>query len=116
MAQGDRVKQSHARSRAGNRQGDFFHAHRLAHISYRGQYPCGAALQRTEGLAIALDSCMTAMATTQFTGKERDAETGLDYFGARFMASAQGRFTSPDIPLLDQMKRRNRCQPHLENR
>jgi RHS repeat-associated protein len=34
-----------------------------------------------------------------FTGKERDAETGLDYFGARYMSSAQGRFTSPD-PLL----------------
>jgi RHS repeat-associated protein len=28
--------------------------------------------------------------------KERDAETGLDYFGARYMSSAQGRFTSPD--------------------
>jgi RHS repeat-associated protein len=31
-----------------------------------------------------------------YTGKERDAETGLDYFGARYMSSAQGRFTSPD--------------------
>lgn len=31
-----------------------------------------------------------------FTGKERDAETGLDYFGARYMSAAQGRFTSPD--------------------
>jgi RHS repeat-associated protein len=30
------------------------------------------------------------------SGKERDAETGLDYFGARYMSSAQGRFTSPD--------------------
>ncbi len=34
----------------------------------------------------------------QFTSKERDAETGLDYFGARYMSSAQGRFTSPDLP------------------
>jgi len=32
----------------------------------------------------------------QFTGKERDAETGLDYFEARYLSSAQGRFTSPD--------------------
>jgi RHS repeat-associated protein len=32
----------------------------------------------------------------KFTGKERDVETGLDYFGARYMSSAQGRFTSPD--------------------
>jgi RHS repeat-associated protein len=31
-----------------------------------------------------------------YTGKARDAETGLDYFGARYMSSAQGRFTSPD--------------------
>lgn len=32
----------------------------------------------------------------QFTGKERDTETGLDYFGARYFASIQGRFTSAD--------------------
>ncbi|HEV3037800.1 MAG TPA: RHS repeat-associated core domain-containing protein [Candidatus Angelobacter sp.] len=30
------------------------------------------------------------------TGKERDAETGLDFFEARYYASIQGRFTSPD--------------------
>ena len=36
----------------------------------------------------------------KFTGKERDAETGLDYFGARYISSAQGRFTSPDPKLL----------------
>jgi RHS repeat-associated protein len=38
----------------------------------------------------------------RFTGKERDVETGLDYFGARYMAAAQGRFTSPDAPFADQ--------------
>lgn len=32
----------------------------------------------------------------QFTSKERDAETGLDYFGARYFSAAQGRFTTPD--------------------
>jgi len=31
-----------------------------------------------------------------FTGKERDVETGLDYFEARYFSGAQGRFTSPD--------------------
>jgi RHS repeat-associated protein len=36
------------------------------------------------------------------SGKERDAETGLDYFGARYMSAAQGRFTSPDRPFADQ--------------
>lgn len=32
----------------------------------------------------------------RFTGKERDAETGLDCFGARYFSGAQGRFTSVD--------------------
>jgi RHS repeat-associated protein len=32
----------------------------------------------------------------QFTGKERDSETGLDYFEARYYSSLHGRFTSPD--------------------
>jgi RHS repeat-associated protein len=32
----------------------------------------------------------------QFTQKERDVETGLDYFLARYYSSTQGRFTSPD--------------------
>lgn|GEM_PF-2333896 len=36
----------------------------------------------------------------KFTGKERDSETNLDYFGARYFSGAQGRFTSPD-PLLN---------------
>ena len=30
------------------------------------------------------------------TGKERDAESGLDYFGARYYGSTMGRFMSPD--------------------
>jgi RHS repeat-associated protein len=34
--------------------------------------------------------------TTDSCGKERDAETGLDYFGARYLSSAQGRWTTPD--------------------
>jgi RHS repeat-associated protein len=32
----------------------------------------------------------------KFTGKERDSETGLDYFGARYFGSNMGRFMSPD--------------------
>ncbi|MBS1813675.1 MAG: RHS repeat-associated core domain-containing protein [Acidobacteria bacterium] len=32
----------------------------------------------------------------KFTGKERDTESGLDYFGARYYASTAGRFMSPD--------------------
>ena len=30
------------------------------------------------------------------TGKERDTESGNDYFGARYYASSMGRFLSPD--------------------
>jgi RHS repeat-associated protein len=37
----------------------------------------------------------------QFTQKERDGETGLDYFLARYYSSMQGRFTSPDDFLND---------------
>jgi RHS repeat-associated protein len=32
----------------------------------------------------------------QFTGKERDSETGLDYFGAMYYSGAQGRFLTAD--------------------
>ncbi len=44
-----------------------------------GMYPSPAGLQSLE-----------------FTGKERDAETGLDYFGARYFSGAQARFTTSD--------------------
>jgi len=37
------------------------------------------------------------------TGKERDTESGNDYFGARYYASSMGRFMSPDpIKLTDE--------------
>ncbi len=36
----------------------------------------------------------------RFAGKERDVQTGFDYFGARYYASQNGRFTTVD-PLLD---------------
>jgi RHS repeat-associated protein len=37
----------------------------------------------------------------KFTGKERDAETALDYFGARYYSSAVGRFFEPDTKSFD---------------
>jgi len=38
----------------------------------------------------------------KFTGKERDQESGLDFFGVRYMSAAVGRFMSPDRPFVDQ--------------
>jgi RHS repeat-associated protein len=45
-----------------------------------------------------MDLCMTdlAVCTSRYTGKERDAESGLDYFGARYYGSNMGRWMSPD--------------------
>jgi len=36
--------------------------------------------------------------TFKFTGKERDSESGLDNFGARYDSSSLGRFMTPDSP------------------
>ncbi len=36
----------------------------------------------------------------KFTGKERDPESGLDNFEARYYGSSIGRFTSPDDPFV----------------
>ncbi len=38
----------------------------------------------------------------KFTSKERDLESNLDYFLARYHSGAQGRFTSADAPFADQ--------------
>jgi RHS repeat-associated protein len=55
--------------------------------------PFGDALAGTQNPALA-----TAGDATEhhFTGKERDTESGNDYFGARYYASSMGRFMSPD--------------------
>ena len=42
----------------------------------------------------------------RFTGKERDDESKLDYFGARYFGASLGRFTSPD-PLMASAKSSN---------
>jgi len=39
---------------------------------------------------------LCALSISHCTGKERDAESGLDYFGARYYASNMGRWMSPD--------------------
>jgi RHS repeat-associated protein len=42
------------------------------------------------------ESCAPTPTEHLFTGKERDTESGNDYFGARYYASSMGRFLSPD--------------------
>ena len=49
-------------------------------------YPWGGELQFTNNL----DNHY------KFTDKERDTETGLDYFGARYYSNGLGRFITPD--------------------
>jgi RHS repeat-associated protein len=70
----------------------------------------GGTHRRDERIGTSNASAMMAGSVTlhadddqfrKFTGKERDAETGLDFFGARYLSSAQGRFTSPDLPFAD---------------
>jgi len=50
------------------------------------------------GVLCGSSSCysLSSAVNQKFTAKERDAETGLDYFIARYYSSAGGRFTSPD--------------------
>jgi RHS repeat-associated protein len=42
------------------------------------------------------DERHSAYRFSHFTGKERDGESGLDFFQARYYGAALGRFTSPD--------------------
>jgi RHS repeat-associated protein len=53
-----------------------------------------------DALATATDPLAPATADDatplHFTGKERDTESGNDYFGARYYASSMGRWLSPD--------------------
>lgn len=43
-----------------------------------------------------LSTSTTSANHYKFTGKERDGESGNDYFGGRYYASTMGRFMSPD--------------------
>jgi RHS repeat-associated protein len=65
----------------------------LANTTRHDYLPFGEELfaGRTTGLGYTNDTTRQ-----KFTSKERDVETGLDYFGARYYSLIQGRFTSPD--------------------
>jgi RHS repeat-associated protein len=65
--------------------------------------PFGEELPSTVGGRSSIAGYSAADSTKQkFTQKERDNESGLDYFLARYYSSAQGRFASPDEVFADQ--------------
>jgi RHS repeat-associated protein len=65
--------------------------------------PFGEAIPSTVGVRSSIPGYSGNDTTRQrYTGKERDAENDLDNFDTRYMSSAQGRFMSPDVPLIGQ--------------
>lgn len=69
----------------------------LATVSRHDYLPFGEELfAGTGGRATAQGYTNNDVVRHKFTQKERDIETGLDYFLARYYSSTQGRFTSPD--------------------
>jgi RHS repeat-associated protein len=75
----------------------------LANISRHDYLPFGEELFAGVGGRTTAQGYTNSDGLRQhFTQKERDIETGLDYFLARYYSSTQGRFTSPDEPLMDQ--------------
>jgi RHS repeat-associated protein len=69
----------------------------LANVKRHDYAPFGEELTSVTGLRSSVAGYAVADNVRQkFTQKERDNETGLDYFGARYYSSTQGRFTSAD--------------------
>jgi RHS repeat-associated protein len=71
----------------------------LANVKRHDYLPFGEELYAGVGGRTTTQGYTGDSIRQKFTQKERDNETGLDYFGARYYGSTQGRFTSPD-PLL----------------
>jgi RHS repeat-associated protein len=73
---------------------------RRQQTDYAGN-PClnFTSLPYGDGLTPITVSCLSPSGDAtehHFTGKERDTESGNDYFGARYYASTMGRWLSPD--------------------
>lgn len=69
----------------------------LANVKRHDYLPFGEELMVNQGLRTGVRGYGSPDGVRQkFTQKERDNETGLDYFLARYYSSTQGRFTSPD--------------------
>jgi len=74
----------------------------LANVSRHDYLPFGEELTGQIGGRTTQQGYTGDNTRQKFTQKERDVETGLDYFGARYFSNVQGRFTSPDKPFADQ--------------
>ncbi len=68
----------------------------LTGVSRHDYLPFGEEIGAGVGGRTAAQGYVGDSLRQKFTSKERDTETGLDYFLARYYSSAQGRFTSPD--------------------
>ena len=69
------------------------------HVVSRHDYlPFGEEITQSQGGRVSSTFLFGSLdnVTQRFTGKERDQESGLDYFGARYYGSAMGRFASVD--------------------
>jgi RHS repeat-associated protein len=63
----------------------------------------------------------TAQNNKMFVGKEKDSESGLYYFGARYMDAGAGRFASPDSieavdPVTGKVNEKNLLDPQRLNK
>jgi len=74
----------------------------LAGIKRHDYLPFGEELGAGVGGRTAGQGYVSDNTRQKFTKYERDGETGLDYAINRYYASMQGRFTSPDEPLVGQ--------------
>ena len=71
-------------------------------IARHDYLPYGEEVPSNLGNRTAVTGYVNSDDTRQrFTSNERDSESGLDYFFARYYSSAQGRFTSRDPYSLD---------------
>ena len=68
-------------------------------LSRHDYLPFGEEIEANRGNRNAVSGYTASLAdgpAQKFTGKERDNESGLDYFQARYFSGAAGRFTSVD--------------------
>jgi RHS repeat-associated protein len=74
---------------------------------------CLASMEAKSNIASGMPVCLWQNGKrSRSSGKERDQETGLDYFLARYYSGAQGRFTSPD-PII--VSKRRMVNPQIWN-